>query len=415
MFTKMRSSFGPLMVSGIIGFIAFVFIFSGVFSPKATRGLHEGSVAGKVNGESITLQEFNREYNRRMEFFGQLGGGKLSPAQLKAFRIREGVFGELVNRKLMSQAAVNSGLVASDAEVKEKIREMPAFQKDGKFDPEQYRAVLAANNYTPATFERLMREDLSLQQWGKYFKSRVQVSDEEVKQEFLSNNDKRNIKYVALTPENLRKGIKVSDDEVKKFLADPAKLNLAKGQYEGQKEGPYKGKSFDDVKAKIAAEILAGEKTEEIRKLGEKLAGEVEGTLTADKGGDARVNAALKPYGIEVKSTGLVNQASRFVPGVGETRELFADAFREKSPIDPKQGGKAKRYGAGGGWVVALVSDAQKPDLAKLEGERAKLIAQINARKERELNDAWLEKLRKEASIDKNPDVVNDDQEAAES
>src|SRR4051794_17487239 len=122
MLSKMRTSFGPMMVSGIIGFIAFVFIFSGVFNPKATRGLHEGAVAGQVNGENISLQEFNREYTRRTEFFRQLGGGKLNPQQLKQFRIHEGVFNELVQKKLLGQSAVKAGLAASDEEVREKIR-----------------------------------------------------------------------------------------------------------------------------------------------------------------------------------------------------------------------------------------------------------------------------------------------------
>src|SRR5689334_21479183 len=84
----MREKFGPAMVGGIIAFIAFVFIFSGVFTPKATRGLHEGSVAGTVNGEPISLAEFNREYSRRMEFFKNLGGGKLSEEQLRAFHMK---------------------------------------------------------------------------------------------------------------------------------------------------------------------------------------------------------------------------------------------------------------------------------------------------------------------------------------
>ena len=82
------------------------FIFYGVFSPKSTRGLHEGAVAGTVNGEPISIAEFNRELNRRMEFFKNLAGGQFSEEQLKAFRVREGVFQELVNRRLLVQEAM---------------------------------------------------------------------------------------------------------------------------------------------------------------------------------------------------------------------------------------------------------------------------------------------------------------------
>ena len=101
MLNWIREKFGRAVIGGIITFIAFVSVFYGVFSPKATRGLHEGAVAGTVNGDPISIADFNRELNRRMEFFKNLGGGKLSDEQLKSFRIREGVFQELANRKLM--------------------------------------------------------------------------------------------------------------------------------------------------------------------------------------------------------------------------------------------------------------------------------------------------------------------------
>src|SRR3954454_9073989 len=113
MLSWIREKFGTVVIGGIISFIGFVFAFYGVFSPKATRGLHEGAVAGTVNGDPISIAEFNRELNRRMEFFKNLGGGKISDEQLKSFRIKEGVFHELANRKLMIQESQHQGLLAA--------------------------------------------------------------------------------------------------------------------------------------------------------------------------------------------------------------------------------------------------------------------------------------------------------------
>src|SRR6476659_8472653 len=104
MLSWIREKFGTVVIGGIITFIAFVFVFYGVFNPKSTRGLHEGSVAGTVNGDPISISEFNRELNRRIELFKNLSGGKLTDEQIKTFRVREGVFQELVNRKLLAQA-----------------------------------------------------------------------------------------------------------------------------------------------------------------------------------------------------------------------------------------------------------------------------------------------------------------------
>src|SRR5262245_61736308 len=135
MLTWIREKFGTVVIGGIISLIAFVFVFYGVFNPRATRGLHEGAVAGTVNGDSITIADFQRALRQRTEFFRSLmGGGQITDEQLKAFRVKGMVFEELVRKKLLLQEAEKQGLLASDEEIKEQIQGMPVFQKDGKFD-----------------------------------------------------------------------------------------------------------------------------------------------------------------------------------------------------------------------------------------------------------------------------------------
>src|SRR4051794_38327248 len=111
--STIRTKFGTVIISGIIGLIALVFVFYGVVNPRATRGLHEGSVAGTVNGDSISIADFNRELKRRTDFFrGLMGGGQISDEQLKAFHVKGMVFEELVRRKLLLQEAERQGLLA---------------------------------------------------------------------------------------------------------------------------------------------------------------------------------------------------------------------------------------------------------------------------------------------------------------
>jgi peptidyl-prolyl cis-trans isomerase D len=403
-----RGKYSTLITGAIIGFIAFVFVVSGVFNPKSTRGLHEGSVAGTVNGEPISIGEFNRALNQRMEFFKNMGGGKFTDEQLKQFRVKEGVFQDLVRRKLMAQEAANQGLQASDEEVREQITKIPAFQKDGKFDLATYKQVLQANNYNPGGFERMMREDISLSGWQNYFQSRVKVSDAELKQQYLAKEDKRNIKYVLLTTEAGRQGIKIDPTQAEKFLQDPAKLNLAKAQYEAKKDAEFKGRTFDMVKNEIARNILASEKIDDIKKVNNELADKVAAQLGKGSS-DAQLNILLKPYGVEVKSTGLISRQAGALPGIGEAPDLMKDAFAAKSPIDATQGGKAKKYTSSNWVLVALVTDSKKPDLAKLEAERGELTKQLVSRKQRDLFEGWLRKLMEKAKIDANPSVVGDE------
>ena len=409
MLTWIREKFGKTVIGGIIGLIAFVFVFYGVFSPKNTRGLGEGAVAGSVNGDTISLTDFNRAYNRQLEFFkNMLGGAKVSEEQLKNFHIRESVFRDLVRRKVMIQAAEKEGYLPADEEIRSRIAEIPQFQKDGKFELDLYKKVLEANNYSPASFERMLRDDLAVERWQDYFRARVNVSDDEIKQQYFATGDKRNIKYVLLTNEAGKKDIKVSAAEVQGYLKDPAKLNLIKSQFEGKKNTEFKGKNFDDVKDQVAHDLIASTQLDQIRKANEAIAARVSGVLTAQKGSDASVNKILKPYGIEVKSTGLIGRDTQYIPGLGEAKEVMADAFADKSPLDPAKGGKVKTYPVNNWYLVAVVSDSQSPDVTKLVTEHDQLAKQIIAKKERALFEAWLKKVTDKAKIDANPAVVGE-------
>jgi hypothetical protein len=308
----------------------------------------------------------------------------------------------------MLQEADRQGLVASDEEVRTKVREMPVFQKDGRFDPLHYKEVLKANNFSPGQFEKAIREDILLQQWGKYFQNRVRVSDDELRSEFLTSQEKREIKYVLLTPELLYKQVSVKPEELKAFFADPKRANLAKAQYDVRKDTEFKGQTFDQAKEKIATSILASEKTGDVQKVSEKMADQLL-ALLGSAGGEAKANALLKPTGGAVKSTGLIANQTRFLPGVGEAPELVADAFANPSPIDVKGGGKAKKYRSGGWWLVAAVTQSAHADLSKFEAEREKLKSNLISRKERDLQSAWLTQLTKQAKIEPNKDVINDE------
>lgn len=406
MLSWIREKFGTVVIGGIIGLIGVVFVFSGVFSPKRTQGMHSGTVAGTVNGESISLTEFNRELSRRVEFFKNMSGGKMTEDQIKAFRLREMVFQDLVRRKLVLQEAARQGLQAGNEQVMETIRSIPAFQKDGKFDVLTYKQVLQANQYTPGAFERMIRDDASERQWEEYFRRRAQVTVEEARRDYLESREKRKFKYVLLTAEAGRKTLTISDAEVQKFLSDPAKLNLAKAQFEGKKNGIYKGRDFDAVKPGIARELIAGDRVGEIRGANEKLAEQVLPLMGAEKAADGKVNAALKALGVEVKSSDWIQPQTQFIPNIGDASELVRDAFARKSPIDASQGGKAKKYSTAGGILVALVTDAEKADPSRFEAEKDKVLKQLAMRRGRELYSAFVSDLEKKARVEENAAVL---------
>ena len=366
MLNWIREKFGGVVIGGIISLIAFVFVFYGVFSPKSTRGLHEGAVAGTVNGDAITISEFQSALNRRMEYFKNIGGGKITDEMLKTLHLRESVFQELAQRKVLVQQAQKQGLLASDEEVKERIQEIPVFHKDGKFDFKTYKDALESRNYSPGGFERQMREDLSVQRWEGFFHQAVHVSESEIQREHLLNEEKRTIKYVLLTPEPPKP-------------AAPAKPGAPA---DAQAKAPEKPEEIQNRILKTGDDVLA---------------------IVAKQSSlpDAKLNALLKGYSAEVKSVGSVTSASPYVPGYGEAKELFADAFGTTMQV-----GKPKKYQAASRVLVAWVADAQHADLKDVEKKRDTLVKQIAMKKSRDLFQGWLKAQVDKSKIETNPAVV---------
>ncbi len=346
MIGQMRGKVGGWIITGIIGFIALVFAFEGVFGPKATRGLHEGAVAGTVNGEPILIGDYNKALERKMGMLKGMLGGKISEEQLKMFRVREGVFQELAQQKLMAQAALSSGRRPSDEAVRQEIIGMPYFQKDGKFDAAQYRATLQANNYSTATFEKLIREQLAVEDWTKSFGNQIRVSDAETKEEYVQSKNIRSFKLVSI----------------------PASAPADK----------------DGLTPKAAAEKVAG-------------------MLKADKKSDEAVNAFLKPFGVTVRDNPDVAESMGFVAGAQDHPELTKDLYGENGSAV----GKTKIYSSASRISVVLVTGVKKPDLAKFEAEKKDTQLEIKSRKERSLMNEVIKKLTEKASIDTNPAVVS--------
>jgi peptidyl-prolyl cis-trans isomerase D len=422
MFEMMRRVFGPVAVTVIIGAIALVFIFYGVFNPKgSTRGTGSDSLAASVNGEPVSMQEFQRGYQQRIEMYQNMMKGKdIDPALLARLGIKQQVLQELIGRKLVLQEANRMGFRVSDDEVRDKIRELPYFQKDGKFDASYYEQVLSANRLSPSTFEDSMREDLIRGQFFGFMKSRARVSETEVQNEFLASENRRTVEYVAIGHEAARKMVAVTDKEVSDLLANKDELEKVKKYYE-QNKFLYEKKSaaskpaakdikkaaetkieylpFEEVKRKVALEVAKDRRSAEVEKLARETADQI---LAKAKSSPNELKAFVKQKGLEIKTSDKFNRMSNFVPGVGEQADLVSDAFKEGSPL----ASGPKLYESHGSNIIVLGMKSYKPDMAEFPKNKTKLQTESASRKEQALIEAWMSEARAKAKIVQNDTLM---------
>ena len=250
----------------IFGMIVAVFVLSDLNGPQS-GGTAMGSAA-EVNGELISIKDFQDEENRLSQYYSQLFGGQFD-SEMQRNLLRSEVMNSLVNKSLTAQAAQKAGIYATDAEVRYMIvNELPYFKKDGVFQSDAYRSILTANRMTPSDFENKLRKDIQTQRSRQLFEASFGMTQFQKNLEKELRSSQIKLEFVALSAAEFAKSAGVSADEVTKKLADvefakKVQENFAtnQAQYETQEQVKashilIKADAQNDAAAKIKAEGL---------------------------------------------------------------------------------------------------------------------------------------------------------------
>ncbi|HAH68072.1 MAG TPA: hypothetical protein DCL68_06045 [Gammaproteobacteria bacterium] len=120
-----------------------------------------------VNGEEITLFEFQEEFSNKLVEFQDLLGDEV-PEVLEQ-TIKESAAEDLIIRRLLLDYLSNSGYRVSPEYVAELIRANETFLLGGVFDIENYKAILASQGVTIEQFENDLRLQLEINQLRRGF------------------------------------------------------------------------------------------------------------------------------------------------------------------------------------------------------------------------------------------------------
>jgi peptidyl-prolyl cis-trans isomerase D len=138
------------------------FVLVGVSSYQ-DRGGAENSVA-TVDGQPVTQQEWEAAQRRQLDQYRAMLGERFDPKLFDTPEAKQAILDNLVAERSISREIAKSHLTVGDAQLAKSIQEIPAFQKDGKFDIATYNAVLASQGMNGPVFDARMRHDLAVQQ-----------------------------------------------------------------------------------------------------------------------------------------------------------------------------------------------------------------------------------------------------------
>ena len=222
-----------------------VFAFGVIWVLQDSGGLDAvgqvGNNIGAVNGDPITVDEYNAAVDQQVQSYQNQTGDSMPPQMLDQTRDR--VFNQLVEARLREQEMERLGLGVSDDELIEMIQGddphpiIKAYFSDGNGGVD--RALLQnfiANPDATADWiniENYLRSERRRQKLENLITSTVRITEADVLEEYTNRNKSVDVRYVALRHSAL------SDDEIS---YDDGDLRAFYNEHRDEFE---KDKSFD--------------------------------------------------------------------------------------------------------------------------------------------------------------------------
>ncbi|WEF34484.1 SurA N-terminal domain-containing protein [Pseudoduganella chitinolytica] len=190
----------------------------------------DATTVAKVNGQSVTQQEYDQALRRQLDQYRQRLGTQFDQKLFDTPEFRQSVLDNLIAQRAIVAEASRSHLGAVDAAVQravaESLQDIPGmFKADGKLDEEKAANLIASQTgLTPEGYFQSLKRDLTIQQLaagvqGSAFAPRAVA-------QMVSNltEQERDVQELVLPLTEFVAGAKVTDAMVKSFYDKNDKL-----------------------------------------------------------------------------------------------------------------------------------------------------------------------------------------------
>ncbi len=168
----------------------------------------------RVNGESITLAEYQKKLNNALNEESRDNPALLSDARLFGEYKRQ-VLNEIMWAKARNLEAQRLGLLVTPHELKKYLHSLSVFHDaEGKFSEELYRKTLESIQLTSDQLLGDLENELLDNKFISYISMSSGISDKELKAQHDFNMERRSADYVLFTLDEYRAKAEVSEDDI---------------------------------------------------------------------------------------------------------------------------------------------------------------------------------------------------------
>src|SRR5215472_6390275 len=198
-----------------VGVLSFVFAAWGAYG-IVNLNFGGSNYAAEANGSKVSIEDARNAWLRQQSMWQQRLGGSELPAPLRT-QLQDQVLESLIRRALLTRRSHDLGYRVSHEALKDAVQNEPAFQVDGKYDPQAAKAALAQAGISLEAYEQQLRTDLQQLQ----LEGGIRVSDFLTPAELARLSDledqQREVRYLILPADRFRSSKAVDDAAVQAY------------------------------------------------------------------------------------------------------------------------------------------------------------------------------------------------------
>ncbi len=170
----------------------------------------QGQSVGKINGKAITVNDFQM-VTRAIRGFGANRDMETSVATVER---------QAWEQLAACQLAEKNGLNPGSGEVQNALREAQPFQGPNGFDINRYRAIIQQQGFTPAFYEKLVAQQISLSKNAALVQTANWISPMELEDELAGMTDIFTVRTVSISNKFAAAKMNLTDDDYLKFYEE---------------------------------------------------------------------------------------------------------------------------------------------------------------------------------------------------
>ena len=216
MLQELRAKTHGLPAKILLGLIVIAFSFFGIESYFVAQ---TSDYVAKVGDQEISQQEFRTRFDDFRQQQLQAAQGAIDAQFFEQPAIKRRILDQMIDEQVLLAANQKLGIVIPAEQLREQISKIPAFQRDGQFDPALYRARLSSQGLTPIGFDDRVAKELATREIPVGVASSAFVTDQEVNDYLRLSAQLRDFRYVTLAAP-IAADAQVAEEEIAGYYKD---------------------------------------------------------------------------------------------------------------------------------------------------------------------------------------------------